>query len=125
MKIKTIFFVIFCSLISCKKQEINNPFVIEIDDKKVELILENEADFLTYDIPTKAELVWTNIELGDAIFIGRGIKLIQNKNSRSYIEINYTSEKSKSDTLEIKISSKDREKDSYEFIGSIKVPVKK
>jgi len=54
--------ILFSVLISCKKAATKNPFVVQVDDKRVELILEDNADYLIYDTPTKADLVFENIE---------------------------------------------------------------
>lgn len=122
-----IFFII--GFISCEKSETENPFVVQVDDKRVELILENNADYLIYDTPTKAEFVFENIELNTWYIIGRGIKIVdiknkENLNFKSITEINYPSERSTSDTLEINLKFKGL--NDIEFSkGIIKVPVKR
>lgn len=117
-----IFFII--GLISCEKAETENPFVVQVDDKRVELILEDNADYLVYDMPTKAEFVWTNIEKNSWIVTGRGIRLVEFKKDRAVMEINYTSEESTSDTLEIQLKFKGINDTEYSD-GIIKVPVKR
>lgn len=117
-----IFFII--GLISCGKAETENPFVVQVDDKKVELILENNANYLVYDMPTKATLIWENIDVQSGVFAGRGISRLDFKNNETLIEINCLSEKSTSDTLEIQLKFKGINDTEYSD-GIIKVPVKR
>lgn len=126
-KSSTISFLIFffiIGLISCEKIETKNPFIVQVDDKRIELILEDNADYLVYDMPTKAEFVWTNIEKNSWIVTGRGIRLVEFKKDRAVMEINYTSEESTSDTLEIQLKFKGINDTEYSD-GIIKVPVKR
>ena len=123
MKIKYIL-LFFVVVTACQKQETKNPFIVQVDDKRIELILEDNADYLVYDMPTKAEFVWTNIEKNSWIVTGRGIRLVEFKKDRAVMEINYPSEKSTSDTLEIQLKFKGL-KDPEFSNGIIKVPVKR
>jgi hypothetical protein len=132
-KSSTISFLIFffiIGLISCEKIETKNPFIVQVDDKRIELILENNADYLIYDTPIKAEFVFENIELNTWFIMGRGIRIVDFKNNKenlsfkSITEINYPSERSTSDTLEIELKFKGLNDTEYSN-GIINVPVKR
>lgn len=116
--------------LGCQKQETKNPFVVEIDNKRVELILENNTDYLIYDTPTKAEFIFENIERNTWWIKGQGIRMVDFKNIKdssdfkSITEINCISEKTTSDTLEIQLKFKGINDTEYSE-GIIKVPVKR
>lgn len=114
--------VVFTVLISCKKQEPKNPFVVQVDDKRVELILENNAEYLIYDIPTKAKLLWYNIDVESGFFAGNGVRKLDFKDNETLIELNYLST-NLSDTLNLQLRFKGINDTEYSQ-GIIKVPVK-
>lgn len=106
MKILQNLFIISISFISlnCSNEKKKDSMSIEIGDKKVELKLKNQKDYLVYDEPVGAEFVFTNIDLETSTIFGRGIKIINVKENSVFTEINYTSENSESDTLDIIIN---------------------
>lgn len=128
MKIPYTFLLFSIFLLGCKKQEPKNPFVVEVDDKRVELILENNADYLVYDVPTKVDFVFENIEVNSWLIKGRGIMINNVKKDidkyKVITEINYPLERSTSDTLEIELKFKGTNDTEYSQ-GIIKVPVKR
>lgn len=66
--------IIALTLASCENKT-QSDFVYSKADKKVELVLENDAKFLVVGLPTKAKFETENINNQRFIIIGSGIRV--------------------------------------------------
>lgn len=117
----TIIMVLFILSCTAVKQ---HPYVFKKDDKKITLVLENNANHLRWNEKTTFTVQLEHIEKKSLSFSAPGLRFIQrsNDNQESILEIEPKREHIKGNTLKLFVNFRD-EKDSV-WVHTFKIPIK-
>jgi hypothetical protein len=117
----TIIMALFILSCTAVKQ---HPYVFKKDDKKITLVLENNANHLRWNEKTTFTVQLEHIEKKRLSFSAPGLRFIQrsNDNQESILEIEPKREHIKGNTLKLFVNFRD-EKDSV-WVHTFKIPIK-
>jgi len=104
--IKNIFIcgILILTLNSCgESKKKTSEYIYENRDSSVRLKILNGNDYLIYDMPTRIDFEWKNIDPKTSYIVGTGIKMLGTKSGITKTEINVPSDYLKTDTLKIKL----------------------
>jgi hypothetical protein len=117
----TIIMALFALSCTAVKQ---HPYVFKKEDKKITLVLENNANHLRWNEKTTFTVQLEHIEKKSLSFSAPGLRFIQrsNENQESILEIEPKREHIKGNTLKLFVNFRD-DKDSV-WVHTFKIPIK-
>lgn len=114
---------LYIIIYSCEnKPDTNNEFVYKKNNKKIELILENNVNFLVVDQPTKTKFKTKNIDNQKLMVYGPGIMVNRESKDDFRFTITPIKETLVNGNLEIQIT--ERIENGENFTHKFLVPVK-
>lgn len=117
-----LFLITFVSCIEASSDTVNTNLIYEKGGKKIELVLDNNSEFLVNNIPTKAKFILKNIDPNKLLVSGSGIQVHRKDKN----EFNYTI-RTLSNTLirgNLEIDIAEKITDSTYFRHKFIIPVK-